>query len=82
MYLLRATVQIFGVYGINSKWSIEKPLNSNALSEQGINSTYNITVGGIENLDISDHTQDEKQAQTMTLLLKKLSLQVMMILII
>ena len=45
--------------GINSKWSIEKPLNSNALSEQGINSTYNITVGGIENLDISDHTQDE-----------------------
>lgn len=38
---------------------MKKPLNSNALSEQGINSTYNITVGGIENLDISDHTQDE-----------------------
>ncbi|AOW28544.1 choline kinase [Candida albicans L26] len=56
----RATVQIFWcLWGLIQNGPLKKPLNSNALSEQGINSTYNITVGGIENLDISDHTQDE-----------------------
>ena len=57
----RATVQIFWcLWGLIQNGPLKKPINSNALSEQGINSTYNITIGDMENLEITDHNKEKQ----------------------